>query len=237
MDIAVETDPYRTSMDSGIEPSAPSITYHLHQREDTMSSAEDGGNERSVVLTIELPKDWLNNQGASTSSVVSHLYKNIGISSQAASHATKSVSQADVREGQDSQSTKIPKDPTRGNPTRSHLNPRWASTPSVMTTNKQTNRPGDTSSHRYSKRKLYSRGPQREQGPNGSFSEYSVDKTDSEMSSSFDRESECSFISNTDSYSSLKDEHVEYVKLVRLVNKPASFKVRIGGKRGKKKTF
>lgn len=227
VDIAVETEPIHQSVDSGIEPMAPSITYHLHQREDTASSAEEGGNEKSVVLTIELPKDWLNNQGNSTSSVVSHLYKNIGISSQAVS----SASHTDVRTAGSSHSQiqpeKIQTDPTRGKPIRSHLNPKWASTPSIVSPHKQTSRHSDSTGHRYSKRKLYNRGPLRENGHNGSFSEHSVDKTDSEMSSSFDHESECSFVSNTDSYSSLKDEHVEYVKLLRLVNKPMSFKVRI----------
>lgn len=231
VDIAVETDPIHQSVDSGIEPIAPSITYHLHQREDTVSSAEEGGNEKSVVLTIELPKDWLNNQGNSTSSVVSHLYKNIGISSQAVSSATKSASHTDVRNAGSSNSQIQPEktqaNPTRVNPIRSHLNPKWASTPSIVSPHKQTSRHSDSTGHRYSKRKLYNRGPLRENGHNGSFSEHSVDKTDSEMSSSFDHESECSFVSNTDSYSSLKDEHVEYVKLLRLVNKPMSFKVRI----------
>lgn len=67
----------------------------------------------------------------------------------------------------------------------------------------------------------------RENGYNGSFSEYLVDKTDSEMSSFFDYESECLFVLNTDSYFSLKDEYVEYVKLLRFVNKLMFFKVRI----------
>lgn len=67
----------------------------------------------------------------------------------------------------------------------------------------------------------------RENGYNGSFSEYSVDKIDSEMSSFFDYESECLFVLNIDSYFSLKDEYVEYVKLLRFVNKLMFFKVRI----------
>ncbi|XP_062583894.1 uncharacterized protein LOC134245638 isoform X2 [Saccostrea cucullata] len=226
VDIAVGTEDIHQSVDSGIEPCAPSITYHVHKGEEGVSSAEQGGEERSVVLTIELPKDWLNNQGGSTSSVVSHLYKNIGISSHEVSSASKSASHVDIQSASSVKSLTHPEktrtDPRRTDPIQSHLNPKWASTPSIVSTHKQTNKLSDSS--RYSKKRLFNRAPLRENGFNGSFGEPSMDKTDSEMSSSFDKESECSFVSNTDSYSSLRDENVEYVKLVRLMNKPLSSK-------------
>ncbi|XP_056010144.1 titin homolog isoform X4 [Ostrea edulis] len=229
VDVAVGTEDIHQSVDSGIEQSSPSITYHFKQKEEGVTSAEEVVDDGSVVLTIQLPKDWLNDQGRSTTSTVSHLYKHIGISSQAVSPANKSASHADIQTGSTSKShtqlEKIQTDPTRSDTMRSHLNPRWASTPSIVFTHKQSNKPYDSSSQRYSKKKLFTRAPLRENGLGGSVGEPSVDKTDSELSSSFDKDSECSFISNTDSYSSLRDENVEYVKLVRLVNKPMSFKI------------
>jgi hypothetical protein len=226
VDVAVGTEDIYQSVDSGIEQLSASLTYHYKQNQEGPVSGEEEGEEGPVVLTIQLPKDWLNNK--STVSVESHLKKHNGISShEAVPSSNKSASHANIPTGSTSKSQtqleKIQTCHTRSNTMRVQLNPRWVSTPNIV----QPSKCYEPSSQKYSKKKLLHRVPPRESWAGGNVGEQHVDKTDSEVSSSFDKDSECSFISNTDSYSSLRDESVEYVKLVRLVNKPMTFQARI----------
>ena len=61
---------------------APTITYQLHQRDLEECKSDDSGTDNSVVLTIELPTEWLQGgakENPPKSSVVSTLYKHIGL--------------------------------------------------------------------------------------------------------------------------------------------------------------
>ncbi|XP_071148173.1 serine-rich adhesin for platelets-like isoform X3 [Mytilus edulis] len=81
VDIAVGTDDFSEYLH------APNICYHLHER-DGDDSGTYSENNKSVVLTIELPKNWVNsnpNKKIGKPRVISHLYKEIG-------HPTRSQS-------------------------------------------------------------------------------------------------------------------------------------------------
>ncbi|CAC5368270.1 unnamed protein product [Mytilus coruscus] len=74
VDIGVGTDDFSEYLH------APTVSYHLHER-DGDDSGTYSENNKSVILTIELPKNWVNsnpNKKIGKPRVISHLYKEIG---------------------------------------------------------------------------------------------------------------------------------------------------------------
>lgn len=217
IDIAVGTDDFSEFLHT------PTVSYHIHER-DTEDSGTCSENDKSVILTIELPKKWVNtnpNRREGKPRVISHLYKEIGHPSRSASIDLDSHTGGAFSVYQRGQSDyPLIRTVSDGNVPMEF--PNRSSTPY-----------GQMSSTPYGKPPIFRHHPDlrpshlspRSTSPCLSvYSDYGPGHVNyqSEHSLNF---SSASLVSKTESVASLCNNSLEYYKLMKLVNQPVSFKV------------
>ncbi|KAK3082604.1 hypothetical protein FSP39_000362 [Pinctada imbricata] len=140
----VKDKPYTSSVSL-----TPTITYQLHQRDKEKTTLDESGEDNSVVLTIELPTEWLQNGPSDTppkSSVVSTLYKHIGPpqnmpkNSNKVASSTNDLISSSRHHATSSNSIDHSKTLTAKRQSylsSSRVHPQWSSTPSVNVAKRQ----------------------------------------------------------------------------------------------------
>lgn len=220
IDVGVGTDDFSEYLH------APTISYHLHERD-----GEDSGtcseSDKSVILTIELPRNWVNtnpNKKIGKPRVVSHLYKEIGPRSMSVDLDSS------VYQTKKSSNYPLTRTASDGGVPMDH--PQRSSTPyGYRQNNPKTSEPS-------SKQTLFSNQVHPRSSSPTSLSVYSdftpmpnrtysdTDHYNSESEYSLNV-SMASLVSKADSVSSGSNNSLEYYKLMKLVNQPVSFKVRL----------
>lgn len=234
IDKAVGTDDINQLHSTSVvtnDNSVPTVTCHMVSN-DTGDSGNETVSENSLTLTIDLPNEWIKSnrkEKTANKSFVSHFYKHISAPSQPA--RTDSYRSA-VNIEPNSPSGAFKSDSNRvlsySNEPSRHLKPKWVSTPRgtnvtpvhCSTPYERTNIPKKALFQPPSA--LLSPGDSIYSDNNSGLSEWQnrsfKHSVESELSDS-------SYISRGDSTSSLRDENTDYIKLMRLVNNPVSFKV------------
>lgn len=227
IDVAVGTDDFSEYLH------APTISYHLHERD-----GEDSGtcseSDKSVILTIELPRNWINtnpNKKMGKPRVVSHLYKEIGPRSMSV-ELDKLSTNSDYGVYQTKKTSDYPLTRTASDGSVPMDQPQRSSTPyGYRQNNPKTAEPS-------SKQTLFSNQVHPHSSsptslsvfsdftpmPNRTYSDMDHYNSESEYSLNL---STASLVSKTDSVSSWCNNSLEYYKLMKLVNQPVSFKVRV----------
>lgn len=222
IDVAVGTDDFSEYLH------APTISYHLHERErEDSGTCSDG--DKSVILTIELPRNWVNtnpNKKQGKPRVVSHLYKEIGPRSLSVElDGVSGVGAFSAFQPRHLSNNPLLRTSSDGSVPLDY--PERSSTPFTHYQGNLRNAPNKSET---SKRTLFSN---QFQPPSSSPTSLSVFSdfapvhnriypdmhSDSELNMS-----NASLISKTDSVSDLCNNSLEYYKLMKLVNQPVSFK-------------
>lgn len=218
IDIAVGTDDFSEFLH------APTVSYHIHERDQEDSGTCSEG-DKSVILTIELPKKWVNtnpNRREGKPRVISHLYKEIGHPSRSASIDLDSHTGGAFSAYQRGKSNyPLIRTVSDGNVPMDF--PNRSSTPYGQMSSTPYGKPPNFRLHPDLKPSLLS---PRSTSPSSLsvFSDIGHGHVNYQSDHSFNY-STPSLASKTESVASLCNNSLEYYKLMKLVNQPVSFKV------------